>query len=109
MGRAFQFFATLTGAAIGGIIAALVTGDALAFVVALAVGPFVYVVAGAALVPDSPEPPTRATYARVLALAVAAAATGLSYVFIGAWLAVIAVVLLVAAIVFAVFAMMSGA
>ena len=109
MGLAVQFLAVLTGAAIGGIIAALVTGDALAVVVALAAGTFLYVIAGAALVPPSPEPPGQAMYARVLVLAVAAAATGPSYVFIGAWLAVVAVVLLVAAIVFAVLALLSGA
>jgi hypothetical protein len=47
--------------------------------------------------------------ARVLVLAVGAAAAGLSYVLIGAWLVVLAVVLLVAAIVFAILALLSGA
>ena len=116
-----QFFAVLTGAAIGGIIAALATGDAFAFVVALVAGTVVYVVVGAALEVAGGSLRERlplswrrgragpAVYTRVLVLAVAAAAVGLSYVFVGAWRAVVAVALLVAAIVFGVLALLSGA
>jgi len=95
-----QFAAALVGAAIGGIVATLVTGDALALVVALIAGPCVYHLVGFVLGLDDP-PLTAATYARVLVGVMAATAVALSYILV-AWAAVVVVVLWVALIVVAV-------
>lgn len=96
-----QFAAALVGSAIGGIVATLVTGDALALVVALIAGPCVYYLVAAVLFPDE-APPTAATYAPVLLGVMAATGVALSYILIGAWAAVVVVVLWVAVIVLAV-------
>jgi hypothetical protein len=96
-----QFAAALVGAAIGGIVATLVTGDALAVVVALIAGPCVYHLVGAMLGLDNP-PLTAATYARVLVGVMAATGVALSYILVGAWAAVVVVVVWVAVIVVAI-------
>lgn len=95
-----QFAAALVGAAIGGIVATLVTGDALALVVALIAGPCVYHLARIVLGLDNP-PLTAATYARILVGVMAATGVALSYILVGAWAAVVVVVLWVAIIVIA--------
>ena len=100
MGFKAQWAAALVGAAIGGIVATLVTGDALALVVALIAGPCVYHLVRTAIGPDGP-PFTVAGHGRVLVGVMAATGAALSSILIGVWAAVVAVVVLVAVIVVA--------
>jgi hypothetical protein len=92
-----EFAAALVGAAIGGIVATLVTGDALALVAGLVAGPCVFLLVGAVLNPE--WPPNAATYAFILVGTMASGVAALSYIFFGIWVAVVAVLLMVVVVV----------